>query len=151
MLCVYMCSSTLKLNMSPCQWGIHLIKLWNRHTHCDKCECRQPRDCTHKWECFCMGDRKYHGIQVCKFTYHNDKIRLYLLSPCGICLPRAISANLINLGRIKSTRRFFAARQRVAAPSLKPTNGCTWLISPTCGRSKKKTRWRKIIVCHCHH
>ncbi|KAH9196755.1 hypothetical protein AeNC1_001276 [Aphanomyces euteiches] len=45
------------------------------HTHCRKCSCNNPRDCRENWECFCDGDRKYHGIAPVRdlFTASNFK------------------------------------------------------------------------------
>ncbi|ETV78772.1 hypothetical protein, variant 1 [Aphanomyces astaci] len=45
------------------------------HTHCNKCNCGDDRYCRNNFECFCEGDRKYHGISSVRdlFTASNFK------------------------------------------------------------------------------
>ncbi|ETV93176.1 hypothetical protein H310_12782 [Aphanomyces invadans] len=45
------------------------------HTHCNKCDCGDDRYCRNNFECFCDGDRKYHGIASVRdlFTASNFK------------------------------------------------------------------------------
>ncbi|GMF17941.1 unnamed protein product [Phytophthora fragariaefolia] len=47
-----------------------------RHTHCDRCPCRNPTHCENDWECFCdvgANGRKRHGIEGARdlFTANN--------------------------------------------------------------------------------
>ncbi|EQC28953.1 hypothetical protein SDRG_13290 [Saprolegnia diclina VS20] len=46
-----------------------------QHTHCHHCPCKNKRNCEANWECFCPGDRKYHGISTVRdlFTASNFK------------------------------------------------------------------------------
>ncbi|OQS01999.1 hypothetical protein THRCLA_05599 [Thraustotheca clavata] len=46
-----------------------------QHTHCHNCPCKNKKNCENNWECYCQGDRKYHGIAPVRdlFTASNFK------------------------------------------------------------------------------